>query len=107
MADPQSARSLENGVSPLVQIKFTEPKTLYFYAELPQEVANGFWIRKTDRSDWFYAPIVTGSLSELFVPDAGVYDIVIDWPTFGRYQQSFGNDCCGGTTTVAVPVGKG
>ncbi|PIQ68101.1 MAG: hypothetical protein COV91_05905 [Candidatus Taylorbacteria bacterium CG11_big_fil_rev_8_21_14_0_20_46_11] len=95
MADTQSARALRNGVNPLVQIKFTTPKTLFFYAELPQEVAKGFWIRGFVGS-WVYFPIVRGQLSEIAIPDAGIYDIVIDWPTFGKYQQIFGDYCCGG-----------
>ncbi|MCR4334224.1 MAG: hypothetical protein NUV47_00630 [Patescibacteria group bacterium] len=95
MTDAQSARSLKNGVSPLVQVRFTEPKMLAFYAEVQDEVANGFWIRRADTNTWVYFSITQGALAEVSVPEAGVYDIVIDWPTFGKQQQTFGDYCCG------------
>ena len=89
--DEQAAKILRNGVSPLVQIRFEKQQTLFFYAELPQEIANGFWIRRSDQTGWAYFPIVKGKLTEIPL-GAGVYDIVIDWPTFGKRQQSFSND---------------
>ncbi|MDO8594868.1 MAG: hypothetical protein Q7R93_05165 [bacterium] len=91
MADEQSARSLRNGVSPLVQITFTKALSLFFYAELPSEVARGFWIRQGNQANWKYYPIFKGQHTS-FPLDAGVFDLIIDWPTFGRREDSFGHD---------------
>lgn len=95
MVDEQAARIFRNGVSPLVQVTFLKPQTLFFYAELPTEVAKGFWIRRGDQVGWVYFTIVRGKLAEVNL-EAGVYDIIIDWPTFGKRDQSFGNSGGGG-----------
>ncbi len=91
MSDEQSARSLRNGVSPLVQITFRSPLRLSFYAEIPSEVANGFWMRQGNQSNWNYFTINKGQGTTIDL-GAGVYDIIIDWPTFGRREDSFSND---------------
>jgi len=87
--DEQVARSFNNGVSPLVQIKFTKTLTLFFYAEHPIDgVAKGFWVRRSDQVGWAYFSIVQGTSSTVTM-DAGIYDIIIDWATFGKRDQSF------------------
>ena len=91
IADERVARVFQNGVSPLVQIKFTKPLTLFFYAEHPTEVAKGFWIRPGgNQTEWVYFKIVRGQLTVVEPLGAGIYDIVIDWPTFGKRDGSFG-----------------
>ncbi|MDP3661642.1 MAG: hypothetical protein Q8R17_02225, partial [bacterium] len=90
--DEQVARAFNSGVSPLVQITFTKPQTLSFYAEHPSDgVAKGFWIRQANQTRWMYFQIVSGKLSELGLT-TGVYDIIIDWPTFGKREQTFSRD---------------
>jgi hypothetical protein len=88
MVDEQAARIFRNGVSPLVQVTFPKPQTLFFYAELPTEVAKGFWIRRGDQVGWMYFTIARGKLAEVNL-EAGVWDIIVDWPTFGKRDQSF------------------
>ncbi len=95
--DPQSDRAFQNGASPLVQVKLTKEALFYFYAEHPSgEIAKGFWIRFPNGFSYF--PIKPESPTELHLA-TGVYDIIIDWPTFGRRDGSFGerNEKGGGT----------
>lgn len=95
--DEQVARAFNNGVSPLVQIRFTKTLPLSFYAEHPSDgVAKGFWIRvsSTSATSWTYVPIVSGLYSTIELV-SGIYDIIIDWPTFGKRQQSFSRDSGG------------
>ena len=89
--EEQSAKAFRNGVSPSVQLRFTRTQTFLFYAEHPSgEVARGFWIRGgSATSEWSYKSIKKGYFTELY-PSLGVYDIVIDWPTFGRREGPFG-----------------
>lgn len=93
--DEQVARAFNNGVSPLVQVNFSMPRPLYFYAEHPIDgAAKGFWIRRGDQSDWFYFTnfIITSARPTIIELSAGIYDIVIDWRTFGKREQSFSRD---------------
>ncbi len=90
--DEQVARAFKNDVSPLVQITFTKTQTFFFYAEHPSDgAAKGFWIRRSDQTGWIYLGIVKGKLTEANLSE-GVWDLVIDWPTFGKRQQSFSRD---------------
>lgn len=93
--DEQVARAFNNGVSPLVQVNFTTPRSLYFYAEHPIDgAAKGFWIRPGNQLGWAYLIIPSGDFAKIELA-AGVYDIIIDWPTFGKKKQSFSRDSGG------------
>lgn len=90
--DEQVARAFSNDVSPLTQITFTKAQTLSFFAEHPTDgAAKGFWIRRADQTGWAYFQIASGQLTNVQL-GAGVYDIIIDWSTFGKRQQSFSRD---------------
>lgn len=90
--DEQVARAFNNGVSPLVQVTFTKPQTFFFYAEHPMDgAAKGFWIRPGNSELWTYYAIKQKDYTSVPL-NAGVYDIIIDWPSFGKREQTFGRD---------------
>lgn len=89
--DPEIARIIRNGVSPLVQVSLTKQSTFGFYAEMPGEIARGFWIRRADVRVWSYFQITGGNPTDV-ITGVGVFDIIIDWPTFGKKEQSFSRD---------------
>jgi|GEM_PF-2151687 hypothetical protein len=94
--DEQVARAFNNGVSPLVQVSFTKTQALTFYAEHPSDgTARGFWVRRGDQSLWYYYTLVPAKPTVIEL-GAGVYDIIIDWPTLGKRDQSFGGGKGGG-----------
>jgi hypothetical protein len=75
---------IDRRVSPLVQVSYTKPGQLRFYAELPSgEVAKGFWVRRVNSQNWSYAPITRGATFDS-TAEPGVYQIIIDWSLNNR-----------------------
>ncbi len=89
--DPEGARMIRSGASPLIQVSLAKTSTFGFYAEMQSEIAKGFWIRRADVQVWSYFQIVGGNPTDV-ISGIGVFDIIIDWPTFGKRQQSFSNE---------------
>ena len=96
------AQIIRNGASPLVQVSFTKEGTFSFYAEVPGEIAKGFWIRRSDTLPWIYFKITGGNPTDV-TTDNGVFDIIIDWAV-GKQQQSFGDGGGKGGGGISVPT---